>query len=211
MSQTFVISLADSEVARIEPQGASLQVVFSATTAQAHGRYTKVAYHFQRVQTYKASRFSWLARLDGQWASKNLDSSEKMALGGYAGVRGYAQGEATGDSAAILTVEGRYLAIEPGAGPLGGGVQLSGFWDHGWVRLHENTWAGWQGGNTRLANNYRLASAGLGLTWAKAQSFSVRANVSRTLGSNRGLDIAGRDSENGNSKTRAWVQGVLWF
>ncbi len=36
MSRSFVISLADSEVARIEPQGAALQVVFSATTAQAH-------------------------------------------------------------------------------------------------------------------------------------------------------------------------------
>ena len=36
MSQTFVISLADSEVARIEPLGAALQVVFSAITAQAH-------------------------------------------------------------------------------------------------------------------------------------------------------------------------------
>lgn len=36
MSPSFVISLADSEVARIEPLGAALQVVFSATTAQAH-------------------------------------------------------------------------------------------------------------------------------------------------------------------------------
>ena len=196
---------------RLNLDGFAPDRIADSTTAQAHGRYTKLAYHLQRVQTYKASRFSWLARLDGQWASKNLDSSEKMALGGYAGVRAYAQGEATGDSAAILTLEGRYLAVEPGAGPLGGGVQLSGFVDHGWVRLHENTWAGWQGGNANLANNYRLASAGLGLTWAKAQSFSVRANISRTLGSNRGVDIAGRDSENGTSKTRAWVQGVLWF
>lgn len=35
MSPSFVIHLADSEVARIEPQGAALQLVFSAATAQA--------------------------------------------------------------------------------------------------------------------------------------------------------------------------------
>ncbi len=196
---------------RLNLDGFAPDRVADAATAQAHGRYTKLAYHLQRVQSYQGSRFSWLVRLDGQWASKNLDSSEKMALGGYAGLRGYAQGEATGDSAAILTGEARFLAIAPGVGPLGGGVQLAGFVDQGWVRLHENTWAGWQGGNARLANNYRLASAGLGVAWAKSQAFSVRANVSRTLGSNRGLDITGRDSENGSSKTRAWVQGVVWF
>lgn len=36
MTLHYVMNLADSEVARIEPQGAALQVVFSAATAQAH-------------------------------------------------------------------------------------------------------------------------------------------------------------------------------
>ena len=36
MTLHYVMTLADSEVARIEPQGAALQVVFSATTAHAH-------------------------------------------------------------------------------------------------------------------------------------------------------------------------------
>ncbi|TDM05916.1 MAG: hypothetical protein C4K60_14610 [Ideonella sp. MAG2] len=40
MNPHYVITLAESEVARIEPQGAALQVVLAATTAQAfrHGQ-----------------------------------------------------------------------------------------------------------------------------------------------------------------------------
>jgi hemolysin activation/secretion protein len=185
--------------------------VADASAAQTHGHFSKVAYHFQRLQNYPGSRFSWLARVHGQWASKNLDSSEKMSLGGESGVRGYAQGEGTGDHAAIFTGELRYLAQMPGTAPLGGALQLQAFVDQGWVSLHANPWAGWQGANANLANGYSLASAGVGLTWAKKNSFSVRFSLSRTLGSNPGLDINGRDSENGNSNTRAWVQGVLLF
>ena len=36
MTMHYEISLADSEVARIEPQGAALHLVLAATTAQAH-------------------------------------------------------------------------------------------------------------------------------------------------------------------------------
>jgi hemolysin activation/secretion protein len=47
-------------------------------------------------------------RANAQWAAKNLDSSEKLALGGLQGVRAYPQGEASSDDALILSAELRW-------------------------------------------------------------------------------------------------------
>ena len=45
----------------------------------------------------------------GQLAFDNLDSSEKMELGGAYGVRAYPEGEAFGDEGYIATAEARLM------------------------------------------------------------------------------------------------------
>ncbi|MBV9191772.1 MAG: ShlB/FhaC/HecB family hemolysin secretion/activation protein, partial [Betaproteobacteria bacterium] len=73
-------------------------------TAQANGSYKKVAYSYTRLQRLGES-FSLYAGLSGQFASKNLDSSEKFALGGPTGVRAYPTGEAVGDEGLLANLE----------------------------------------------------------------------------------------------------------
>ncbi len=75
--------------------------------AQGHrtaGSYAKVNFQVTHDQAFGSAGLS--ARLSGQFAGKNLDSSEKFALGGVQAVRAYPQGEASSDEAVMLNLEG---------------------------------------------------------------------------------------------------------
>jgi hemolysin activation/secretion protein len=171
-------------------------------TARTHGSYTKTAYSLGRLQRVGEAT-SLYAGLSGQFASRNLDSSEKFILGGPFGVRGYPTGEAAGDEGLLLNLELRY-DVQPG-------LQLAAFVDHGEVRLHRNEWAGWQGTNTRIRNRYGLSGYGVGLNWNQPGNFLVRASVAQRIGDNPGRDANDNDSDNTKNRTRLWLQAVKYF
>lgn len=75
--------------------------------AQGHrtaGRYARLAWQ-GGLQHALGGGWSAGLRITGQWASKNLDSSEKLALGGQQGVRAYPQEEASSDDGLALSAE----------------------------------------------------------------------------------------------------------
>jgi hemolysin activation/secretion protein len=129
-----------------------------------------------------------------QKAGKNLDSSEKMFLGGTGGVRAYPQGEAPGDSGYVASAELRYafnFAALPGT------WQASGFIDGGEVKINEDPFiAG--------TNRRRLSGAGLGLEWSQPGDFSVRLSIAHRLGDARAT--SGPDDH-----TRGWLQAIKYF
>ncbi|MBC7610296.1 MAG: ShlB/FhaC/HecB family hemolysin secretion/activation protein, partial [Polaromonas sp.] len=81
----------------------------AATGRKTNGGFGKLSYGLGRQQLLwsKAdntqNRLVVYVSLQGQRATKNLDNSEKFSLGGASGVRGYAAGEATGDSGDLLS------------------------------------------------------------------------------------------------------------
>lgn len=86
-----------------------------ADTARSDGHYNKLAFSLSRVQRANDS-LTLSASLSGQMASKNLDVSEKMELGGMYGVRAYPEGEAYADEGLLLTLEARQqLRLPAGA------------------------------------------------------------------------------------------------
>ena len=171
-------------------------------TAQAHGSYTKAAYGLARQQRLGTAS-SLYGGLSGQFASKNLDSSEKFMLGGPFGVRAYPTGEAVGDEGLLANLELRH-DFRPG-------LQLAAFLDYGYIRLHRHEWDGWQGPNTLITNRYSLAGYGFGVNWNAPGSFSVRASVAHRIGENPGRDINGNDSDGKSNPTRFWLQAVMYF
>ncbi|WP_210546552.1 ShlB/FhaC/HecB family hemolysin secretion/activation protein [Rhodoferax sp. PAMC 29310] len=82
--------------------------------AQTLGSFNKINIDVARIQNV-AGNLSFYARYSGQWASKNLDSSEKFNLGGYYGVRAYPLGEGVGDKGWFTQLEMRYImgAVTP--------------------------------------------------------------------------------------------------
>jgi hemolysin activation/secretion protein len=75
-----------------------------AYTTNARSHYVTLQLGANRIQTiYK----DWSVKLhaDGQWADGPLFSNEQYAMGGTAGVRGYQDGQAYGDTGWRLSIE----------------------------------------------------------------------------------------------------------
>lgn len=79
------------------------------TTARKQGRFDKVTLDLARVQNLPAG-FSLYGRYSLQFSDRNLDSSERLGLGGAQGVRAYPLGEGMGDQGWLGQVELRYDA-----------------------------------------------------------------------------------------------------
>ena len=165
-----------------------------ADNARSDGHYNKLAFALSRVQRANES-LTLSASLSGQMASKNLDISEKMELGGMYGVRAYPEGEAYADEGLLLTLEARQqLHLSANAT---GQVHLAVFVDAGTVKLHHRPW---------LAEDQRrhLSGAGVGLYWTQSRDFSIKAFYARKLGHEDALSAPDKSG-------RVWVQGVKYF
>jgi hemolysin activation/secretion protein len=165
-----------------------------AAGARSNGRFNKLSFNASRVQTL-AGPFSLYAGINGQVASKNLDVSEKMELGGMYAVRAYPEGEAYADEGYFLTLEGRMQLPDPVGLP--GHVQAIAFADTGSVRTDSNPWVA--GPNRRT-----LSGAGVGINWSDPGNFLVRASYAHKLGSGKAISSPDRSG-------RFWVQGVKYF
>lgn len=180
--------------------------VADATGYRTAGSYRKFGFNVGRLQKLPGA-FTLFANLTGQHAGKNLDSSEKLYLGGPAGVRAYPGSEAGSDSGQILNLEMRY--DWPEATPWGP-LQLQAFYDSGWANLHHDT------RNLPIAtatgrNNYRIAGAGLGFSVMKPGSHVIRASLARKVGNNPGRTVQGNDADGLADSTRLWLQAILLF
>ncbi|WP_025390409.1 ShlB/FhaC/HecB family hemolysin secretion/activation protein [Pseudomonas syringae] len=162
-------------------------------TARSNGHYDKLGFSVMRLQRV-TDAFSLYGAVNGQVASKNLDISEKMYLGGIDGVRAYPQGEAFGDEGYLATVEARYL-LPPFSGM--GQVQLVSFVDTGTVTLNENRWDG--SDRTRT-----LSGAGVGINWFDFNNYSVKTYYAQKLGGETATSAP-------DSSGRFWVQVVKYF
>ena len=166
-----------------------------AATARSNGRFNKLGFNVSRLQNL-GGPFSLYAGINGQVASKNLDVSEKMELGGMNAVRAYPEGEAYADQGYLVTLEAR-MDLPRFSDRLPGQMQLIGFVDAGSVTLHKNPW--FVG-----SNNRSLSGAGAGITWAENNSFFVRAYYARKLGGESAISAPDRSG-------RFWIQAVKYF
>jgi hemolysin activation/secretion protein len=166
-----------------------------AVSARTNGSFNKLSYSVARLQNL-GGPFSVQAGISGQFASKNLDVSEKMELGGMNAVRAYPEGEAYADEGHVATVEGRMDLPKFSAG-MPGYMQLVAFVDAGTVTLDKNPWA--PGDNHR-----HLSGAGVGVNWGDPGNFLVRAYYARKLGHAAAISSPDRSG-------RFWLQMVKYF
>lgn len=186
--------------------GEDAEAVADAVGPETEGRYRKITYSLARLQRL-SNELTLFGALSGQWASKNLDSSEKFILGGPAAVRAYPVGEAAGDEGHCLTVELRYdLPVKPSWSD----IQLVAFFDAGHITLNEDTWAN-SVNNADGRNNYWIQGAGAGINLGKASRYAVRASFAHTIGGNPGRSLNGKNADNKDDDSRVWLQGIFWF
>lgn len=186
---------------KLDMAGVAADLATDQAGPRANGSYSKLTTNATRLQRLPAD-FVLSAALTAQFAGKNLDSSEKFALGGPSGVRAYPVNEAAGDAGWLLNLELRK--------DLGNGWNALALLDAGEVRQHNNEWAGWQGGGN-TPNRYRLAGAGFAIGWNKPGDIALQLTVAAPLGSNPGQTIAGRNQDGSARGTRGWLRIVKYF
>lgn len=163
-----------------------------AAGARTQGHYGKLVASLSRVQGLnEAWRLSLAYTV--QRASRNLDSSEKMSVGGMIGVRAYPAGEAAGDDVQLLQAELRYA----GWALLDGQLSPFVFFDAARSRLNHTPFAA--GANLR-----KLRGWGLGAEWSMPGKVFVRAWAARKLGN----EAATADTDRSG---RLWLQAGILF
>lgn len=172
-----------------------LERSIDALTARSDGQFNYVQFALARQQTITGP-LSLYASVRGQLAFDNLDSSEKMELGGAYGVRAYPEGEAYGDQGFIATAELR-LMLDSLAGSLPGRLQLIGFVDYGEVDYAHNPWL-------TGANGTHLSGIGGGLAWFAPDNLILRGSYATRLGNQRVMSQPDRSGQ-------AWFQIVKLF
>ncbi|AJJ22208.1 ShlB/FhaC/HecB family hemolysin secretion/activation protein [Yersinia enterocolitica] len=154
----------------------SLDDEFSQSTNSLTGisgtfaRFNYRAGHDQGFGPY----FSFFNQFTGQMASKNLDSSQKLLLGGPLAVRAYGIGEGAVDKGTLFTTELRTRWQPPLLDWAGAGNQITvaAFFDQGWGSYFRQPIEGLTGNNINLSGFgayialSRPADYFLNLTWA---------------------------------------------
>jgi hemolysin activation/secretion protein len=165
---------------------------------QTAGLYRKFNFEYQRTQYFGRSA-SLHVTLQTQLASKNLNSAEKMALGGPNGVRAYPVGEGIGDSGTMFSLEYRYQ-LPPNLSVSSEPVSLLTFYDYGHIRLNQNGAV-----VPGAVNSATLGAVGVGATLGRAGNFLIKTHLAwRTTG----VPPSTGDTD---TSPRAWLSAQAWF
>lgn len=192
----------------VDIDGGDAFAAFDEENVGSDGAFLKFNADVSRLQ-HLYGNWSASGRLAGQWASGNLDVSQKFFLGGPFSVPGYPVGEMSGDYGANAQADVRYDVYGV---PWGGDLQLSVYGSAGWASLYADKWDGWQGQNPIISNNLTLYSWGVAATQTWPSGIVVRGSVGRQLGDNDGRNpVTGKDTDQSDDDYRAWFQVIYYF
>jgi len=175
----------------------------SSTGAKTHGDFSKALFDIYHIHRFTDKiNFKYYGSL--QYASKNLDSSEKMSLGGISGVRAYPSGEASGDEGYKFSFEVQYDLSRPDMD-----FDLIGtlFYDYGKIRQYKDS------SNITLTtpNEYDLSGWGVSFDLIANERVKLNLGWAQAIGDNDGQSSSGNNSDGRGGSSRAWFQVVFRF
>jgi len=158
-----------------------------AATAKTEGGYSKWTLSAARLQRLGPRDGLYLSYL-GQWASTNLDASQKLIAGGPYSVRAYDVGAISGDTGYLGSAEWRHELGSAWRGQW----QFVAFADSAHITVNRNAWVSG-------ANSATLSGAGIGLNWTGPERWSARLYVATPVGSTPAL-------VGSTTSARGWVE-----
>jgi hemolysin activation/secretion protein len=156
--------------------------------ANTDGNFTKVIFNIERQQ-YLAKNISLTGRWKQQFASTNLDSSEKVTIGGAQIMLAYPVGQASADEAGVGKLALNWQADK--------NLYFSLFAEYAHLDLLHDPIAGSTG------NQVNLRDAGLAMSWRVLNGIDFSSSIA----------WAGRDKPNpdDNDRPRIWANlGYNW-
>ncbi len=170
-----------------------------AAARNTQGSYSKLTWDLGLLRTFGAN-WSLTGTLRGQHASKNLDSSERITLGGANAVRAYPVGEAVGDEGLILRADLKYRLADA--------WRVGGFFDAGHIKQNHTI----PPAGVVTPNSYSLSGAGLALEWLPSEHISFSVMLAKPVGNNAGKSATGTNVDGSRSNgNRAWLSLTAKF
>jgi hemolysin activation/secretion protein len=186
---------------RVDLTGSANQAA-DAASSQTDGRYQKLKLTLGRNQTV-TDNISVYGQYLYQVANKNIDSSEKLTLGGSSGVRAYPSGEGSGADGHLLTLETRVRLPE--------GVNLTLFYDAGRIAAVNHINTAPTGNVLTLLNAYSLSGYGLSLSWVAPMGVQLKGTWARRQGENPNPTASGLDQDGSKLLNRFWFSTSVSF
>lgn len=173
-----------------------------ANAANTAGRFRKVNANYNREQSL-TGQLSWTLQASAQWADHNLDSSEKIYLGGASGVRAYPSNEVGGSLGTTATTGLKWRVLDA--------FTLNAFADWGRIQAYQNNLNA-AGSAISSVNRQTLQGVGLALSWRSQQGHELSATWSRRSGHNPAANPkTGADSDGTLTLNRLWLSAALNF
>ena len=186
---------------RVDLSGSANQESDAAST-QTAGRYQKWKLTLSRNQTV-SDDISVYGQLAIQTASRNLDSSEKLTLGGSSGVRAYPSGEGSGSEGQTLTLEARIRLPE--------GASLALFHDWGRITAANRNNTSPAGNQLTALNAFSLRGHGLSFSWLTPFGVQLKATWARREDYNPNPASNGNDQDGSRLDNRFWITASQAF
>jgi hemolysin activation/secretion protein len=173
---------------------------FDSNGPRTDGGFARFHLRLQRLQ-HLWGAWSAYASLNGQLASRNLDSSQRLYLGGGTSLSGYPVAEASGDQGGEMHLElRRDIAV-----PWGGNLQAGLFYSQGWLKQFKNPWL-------PVDNHISLQTTGFQLTQTIANQWVIRGLVGWQTGGESPVEkLTGNNMDGRNQGYRAWFQVIRYF
>lgn len=146
-----------------------------ASSTNTQGGFSKWNVNFSRLQGLTPKNSLYL-NFAAQWADGNLDSAEKMTVGGPYTVRAYDIGAISADTGYFGTVELRH---DLGSFAIGQ-WQAVAFLDSARVKVNRHPWSAGE-------NSATLSGAGVGLTWTGPALWRASAYLATRIGATPSL------------------------
>lgn len=172
-----------------------------AAGAATAGNYGRLRLHASRHQNI-IEDLTLLASASAQYASKNLDSSEKLYLGGSSGVRAYPNSEGAGSEGYSLSLELRQRLPE--------GFNAAVFYDWGQIKQNKNNTKA-DGTELSTLNQFNLSGYGASIAWEGPYRSNIKASIARRIGQNPNPTATGNDQDGSLKQNRFWITGSVPF
>ena len=165
--------------------------------ANTQGDFNKIRFNLNRTQ-YLNSDYALRLKYAYQWADQNLDSSEKLYLGGPNGVRAYPVNEGAGAQGFLANLE---LTRN-----FQNNLQGKMFYDMGSIKQYIDN----SSVNTD-PNSLTLKGFGVGIDWTGPKNSVISLNLARRVGKNPNPTVTGKDQDGSNKDNFVWLRGAVLF
>ena len=181
--------------------GGSPNKASEAAGADTQGSFNKLTMSAARTQ-FINEQWSMYGKFLYQWADQNLDSSEKLYLGGPNGVRAFPLNEGSGAKGYIANLELRRSFPYDLTG--------SAFYDIGHVQQYIDNQNS-SGANIAADNRLTYKGYGFGLSWRGPYASDIGLMVARRHGKNPDPATNGGDQDGSNKDNFVWLRAGLTF